>query len=188
MGTGKSHIAGLLAPRICAEIFSSDRLRKEMAGIPLDERAREGYNEGIYSPAFSNAVYLELLNRAGAALAEGRSVIVDASFQRESDRTLFQRLAEISGALFAIVETQCDEETIRQRLKERSRHRTAISDGRWEIFPLQKREFDPPTDEALLLTLDTATSDDLLLAELSHFFGAHHGTKAHFGPSYKASA
>jgi predicted kinase len=159
-----------------------------MAGIPLDERAREGYNKGIYSPAFSNAVYLELLNRAGAALAEGRSVIVDASFQRRSDRTLFQRLAETAGALFAVVETCCDEEIVRQRLKERSRHRAAISDGRWEIFPLQKQEFESPGDEGPLLKLDTTRSADLLLTELSHFFGADYGTTPHFGPSFKASA
>jgi hypothetical protein len=189
MGTGKSYVAVMLAPRIAALVLSSDRTRKEMAGIPLDERSQDGYNEGIYSPAFSNAVYLELLARARDELRSGCSVIVDASFQRRSDRELFQHLAKAAGVSFAIVETRCDEEIVRQRLKERSRQRHSVSDGRWEIFPRQKDSFDAFTEHEIpILTLDTNQSREKLLGELLRFFGGDHAAIPISGSPCQATA
>jgi hypothetical protein len=189
MGTGKSFVAEMLAPHIAAVILSSDRTRKEMAGIPLDQRSSAGYREGIYSPAYSNAVYLELLTRAGAELQSGCSVIVDASFQRHSDRELFQRLADSCGADFTVVETRCDEETVRSRLKERSRHRGPISDGRWEIFPQQKRDFEPLRDDTPhSIAIDTSLSREVLLGNLLRFFGADHAAFTGTGSPRQASA
>lgn len=189
MGTGKSFVAGLLAPRIAAVVLSSDKTRKEMAGIPLDQRSQGGYQQGIYTPAFSSAVYLELLARAGNELRSGCSVIVDASFQRQSDRQLFQQLAESVGAEFAVVATRSDEETVRHRLKERSRQRSALSDGRWEIFPLQKQDFAPLDETAApTLVLDTTMGRESLLAALLNFFGADHASRHLTDPPRQASA
>jgi hypothetical protein len=189
MGSGKSYVAGLLAPRIAAVVLSSDRVRKEMAGIPLDQHAHADYREGIYSPAFSNAVYLELLARTGTELRTGCSVIVDASFQRQDDRELFKRLADSCGADFCMVATRCDEETTRHRLKERSRQRHAVSDGRWEIFPLQKQDFEPiDMEQSRTLTLDTSRSREELLSELLSFFGADHAAIHRNEPPRQASA
>lgn len=53
-GSGKSTLSGALADRLGVTLLSSDRLRKELAGIPAEESAAAGYGEGLYTPEWTN--------------------------------------------------------------------------------------------------------------------------------------
>lgn len=44
------------------------------------------YRAGLYTPEMTERVYRELLDRAGSSLSRGESVVLDASWTRESDR------------------------------------------------------------------------------------------------------
>ncbi len=68
-----------------------------------------------------------------------------------------QELAHRHGAAFGIIEVTCPEATALQRLERRLGESTP-SDGRWEIYLDQKRDFDPVTPEhhTSLLTVDTS--------------------------------
>ncbi|MBO0821568.1 MAG: AAA family ATPase [Nocardiopsaceae bacterium] len=90
-GTGKSTLAGAIADRLGFTVLSSDRIRKELAGLPPKAEAGAPYGKGIYSPENTERTYAELLRRATVLLAQGESVVADASFtsawQREAAAT-----------------------------------------------------------------------------------------------------
>lgn len=94
-GSGKSTLSGALADRLGVTLLSSDRLRKELAGVPVDRPAPAPYGEGLYTPEWSDNTYATLLERASALLARGESVVLDASWsdgrQREAARLVAER-------------------------------------------------------------------------------------------------
>jgi len=92
-GSGKSTMAGLLADELGAVLLSSDRIRKELAGIDPRRHANAGYRHGIYTPAHTAHTYGELLRRAGELLALGESVVLDASWTDAAMRDDARRLA-----------------------------------------------------------------------------------------------
>lgn len=93
-GVGKSTLASALAPAIEAEWIQSDAVRKDLAGLPAAPLATPpGLDEGLYAPEGSERVYAEMLRRAGAALAGGRSVVADASWAAAADRAAARRVA-----------------------------------------------------------------------------------------------
>ena len=85
-GTGKSSLAGALADQLGFSLLSSDRIRKELAGLPAEASASAPYAEGIYCPEWTERTYAELLHRATVLLAHGESVVADASFTSASHR------------------------------------------------------------------------------------------------------
>jgi predicted kinase len=61
-------------------VLNSDRIRKELAGLPAETSARARYGSGIYTAEWTERTYRELQRRAAVLLAHGESVIADASF------------------------------------------------------------------------------------------------------------
>ncbi|MFF5343471.1 AAA family ATPase [Streptomyces althioticus] len=97
-GSGKSTLAGALADRLGVTLLSSDRLRKELAGIPADRSAAAGYGEGIYTPEWTAKTYAVLLDRATALLSAGESVVLDATWSDAAQREAAHRVAERAHA------------------------------------------------------------------------------------------
>jgi len=156
-GTGKSTLAAELAYDLGVATLSSDRVRKELAGIAPDTRVPVAYGEGIYSAAASEATYRELLARADAVLGAGASVLVDASFRRKCDRVLFHALAKRHGVPMFVVRTTCPEDLIEQRLGHRAERPGEVSDGRWDLFHRQQAEFEMPgPNEGIPIDVDTS--------------------------------
>jgi AAA domain len=48
-GSGKSALAGTVAGRLGFTVLNSDRIRKELAGLPAEASARAPYGSGIYT-------------------------------------------------------------------------------------------------------------------------------------------
>lgn len=163
-GSGKSHVASALASHLAMELLSSDVVRRELAHLPPGRRYADEFNKGLYAPSNSEATYSELLRRSENILRGGRGVIVDATFRRKRDRLLFANLAARLKVPIYILHTRCPEDLVKRRLEERSRDPAAVSDGRWEVYVLQKEEFEPPeTAEGNLITLDTSKAlDDII--------------------------
>jgi aminoglycoside phosphotransferase family enzyme/predicted kinase len=104
-GTGKSTLAGELADRVGAVLLSSDRIRKELAGIDPTTSAAAEFGAGLYRPGCTDSVYHELLHRAAALLARGESVVLDASWTARSHR---EAAADLAGRAHAeLVELEC---------------------------------------------------------------------------------
>ena len=169
MGSGKSTLARELSRELGLKYLGSDPLRKSLAGRVPSRHGAEGYDEGIYTPAFTRATYQALLEGARGELSAGRGVVVDATFRRACDRAQFRALAERLGVPFFLVRTVCDASVLRERLELRSAHPGELSDGRPELLPRQLAEFEAPEPgEALEVdsTLPLAEEVDLVLRKL----------------------
>lgn len=156
MGTGKTAVAKSLGEAIGAGVVRSDVVRKRLAGISPDEHRYDNYRKGIYTKEFSEKTYAELHREALECLDAGRPVILDASYSSRAERERAASIAREKGARFFIVECLCDEETVKSRLTGRMGEKEA-SDGRWELYKLQKSNFEEVTDnEGRLIRIDTA--------------------------------
>ena len=147
VGTGKSTLAKALAARLGLVVISSDVTRKQLADVPLTEHRFDDFYGGIYSAEFSRKTYDKMFSGAGEILAEGGSVVLDASFIRGGERLKAKRLAEEKGADFFIIECTLDEANIKKRLEGRLEG-GSVSDGRWEIYQPQQEAFEPVVEAA----------------------------------------
>ncbi|MBT0662753.1 AAA family ATPase [Geobacter pelophilus] len=142
IGSGKSTLAAHLGRELGVEHLSSDRLRKELfsSGMPAEDE----YGRGIYSDEADATTYSELLQRAVAILANGESVIVDATFRRVGDRQRFRQGAEEAGVAVCLLMTDTSEQVIIQRLAARKAVPDRFSDGRPELYRAMCDSFDWP--------------------------------------------
>jgi hypothetical protein len=168
MGAGKSVLSRAIAPRLGAEILRTDVIRKEMLGISPSEHRLVDFGEGIYSDDISKKVYEQALEEALKILAEGRSVIIDASHKKHAQRAKAFDAAGKVHADFYVVECVCAEEIIKQRLEVRASDSKEPSDGRWEIFHAQKDNFEPITElpEGHHIAVNTAAPPEECLQRL----------------------
>jgi uncharacterized protein len=149
MGSGKTSLAKALAAETGWPMFSSDEIRKTIQGISITARQREPFGRGIYSEGMSKKTYLVMREQAEKILKQNRSVILDGSYKRQGERLALLKLARKNRARILFVECQAPFKIIRQRLDQRGREAQAVSDGRWELFNLQRRDFDPVIDPVL---------------------------------------
>ncbi|MBU0482029.1 MAG: AAA family ATPase [Proteobacteria bacterium] len=168
IATGKSTLAEAWAKRHHLAHYNSDRLRKELAGLPPTTREVEAPGQGIYSRDFTLRTYNELLDRARNEIAAGNSVILDASYQQKSERDRVRMLAADHGTRICFVYCICPEDVVKERLVKRSRDQEAVSDGRWEIYQAQKERFATPDElpDDILIKIYTDQPIDALLDHL----------------------
>ena len=148
MGMGKSTLARALCREPGMVSISSDVVRKGLAGLDPGERRYEGFGQGRYDDAHTARTYDALLGPARSLLAQGQSVVLDASFKTAAQRLPALALAQELGAAFFVVECRLAEALLRERLQSReaadaSVPRKDASDGRLELLPTQKADFDP---------------------------------------------
>jgi uncharacterized protein len=118
-GTGKSTVSEYLADRFRLVLLSSDRMRKELAGLDPSAAAGSEYRTGLYTPEMTERVYRELLDRAGSSLSRGESVILDASWTRESDRRRARDLAAATTSDLVALECVASAAVTAERLRTR---------------------------------------------------------------------
>ena len=133
-GSGKSTLASQLAPRFTSPAgalhLRSDLERKALMGV--EETFRLPAES--YTAESAALVYERLLARAGAALAAGHSVIVDAVFARPEERQRIQQIAADHGADFHGIWLEAPAGILRQRVAER---RGDASDATPEVVERQ---------------------------------------------------
>ncbi len=149
-GCGKSSLAEELAFQLGFCHIQADQVRKRLAGVAVTARGAP-----IYTPAWNRATYSRLAELAGRELSVGRSVLVDATFQRRSDRRKCAALALQYGVRLVILVVAAPAQLIRERLERRSREGGSVSDGTWQVYQRQIASFEPPQpDEGLLVSVD----------------------------------
>lgn len=93
-GTGKSTISAMLADTLGAVLLSTDTVRREVSPDPPR-----------YDDASKLAVYRALLVRAERALANGETVVADATWQTEELRCLARECADATSS--TLLEFEC---------------------------------------------------------------------------------
>jgi hypothetical protein len=146
VGVGKSSVATRLSEDLGWQRVSSDRLRKEMAELPLDQRPPEAIREQLYSQEMTEQVYQQLVDTASRAVENDQHVILDATFSRASHRQKLIDLLDETGADGMFLELTASEKTLKKRLKDRRHQRSVVSDARLEEFDRLLESYDPPAE------------------------------------------
>jgi len=145
MGSGKSSVAEGLAGRLDLSILSSDRVRKELAGIDPGESQKVPFDSGIYSQEMTQRTYDKMNTTAAGILKTGGSVILDATFIDPVRRKASVNTSRKTGARPIFLYLEADGTTLRARLRKRVKERS-ISDGREEILDDQLKAFITPDE------------------------------------------
>ena len=146
IGTGKSTLAKHLGDTLGIDVFSSDRIRKEMAGLPLNKRPASEIRQEIYSADMSRKTYQTLTELSITSFKKGKSVILDATFsQRTGRRELIDQL-ETLGADYLFIEAHAPDDIVKARLQDRENDKETVSDARLEDFEMLTEKYEAPTE------------------------------------------
>lgn len=175
-GSGKSTLAQSLGRELCWQVFSSDRIRKELAGVPLHERGGDRERRRLYSKTMTDRTYGALVRCALEEVRMHRGVVLDATFASRHRRSALRKTLDRARVDYSFVETQTATATLRQRLAARAHAADEISDARLDDFPLLERLYEPPTEIAPrhFLAVKTARSGDAtVIATLKNLAQRH---------------
>ena len=145
IASGKSTLAHALGCELGCKVISSDRVRKELAGVPLYQRDEKSAHR-LYSEAMTKETYRTLFHCAASQLDRDASVILDATFGRRQHRDELSRLLDSRGATYRFIEAQAHDEILKQRLEQREGATHEISDARLENFETLTRSYEAPLE------------------------------------------
>ena len=158
IASGKSTLAHALGAELGWEVYSSDYVRKKMAGFPLYERSSASARKRLYSAAMTGKTYDRLLATAEAQVQKGHSVILDATFARREHRELLAERFRKRGITWRLLEAQASNAAVKQRLRVREAKPDEVSDARLEDFDTLTRLYQPPTELPAALRVTVHTS------------------------------
>lgn len=152
-GVGKTTVAERIADHVDGRVRRTDVIRKEL------------FDDPEYTDAETEAVYAELLSRAGEDVAGGDAVVLDATFADDRFRAEAREAAAAAGAAFDLVEVVCDEAVVERRIERRD----GISDADFEIHRHFKELFDEV--EADRVVVDNSGTEAETFAQVDAAFG-----------------
>jgi uncharacterized protein len=158
-GTGKSTLAGQLADELGAVLLSSDRVRKELAGIDPLAHAAAPYRGGIYATEHTARTYDELLRRAEQLLGRGESVVLDASWTQPAARKQAQTVAKRTHSQLVPLRCDAPAELAERRIRSRT---GSMSDADAAIAAAMAADTTPWPDAT---TIDTTGEPAAALAQ-----------------------
>mgnify|MGYP005838543711 CR=1 FL=1 len=144
IASGKSTLAQAFARRSGFAAYNSDVVRKELAGMQSRERGGAGFGDGIYTSAFSRRTYDRLLELAAVELHQGRSVILDASYDKEAERCRVVEFCRSHDLDYLFILCSASEKETHRRLARRAQDPAAVSDATQAIYQRQKELFQYP--------------------------------------------
>ncbi|MDQ3118409.1 MAG: AAA family ATPase, partial [Verrucomicrobiota bacterium] len=157
IGTGKSTVAKQLASELDWPVFSSDVIRKTLAGVPLTARTASDSRAEIYSEDTSKQTYNKLLEQGLAALVMHSGVVLDATFSSRAKRDLLRAECAKAHVPLQVIELVSDTAVIAKRLKAREGSATEVSDARLEDLEKLSGAYERPSELAPDL-IEVATS------------------------------
>ena len=148
---GKSHVALRLVEALGAIRLRSDLERKRLYGEPT-ERHDVAVNAGIYSAEATEATYERLHSLAEAALNAGFSVVIDATYLKQSQRQAAWQVAESTGVPFIILACEAPDAVIEQWLTQRQAEGGDPSDATMAVVKAQQASREPLSESEQLLS------------------------------------
>lgn len=137
-GTGKSTLSRGLAQAANFAVIRSDEVRKELAGVPVTEKAT-----GYYTPEWTGRTYVECLVRAMEVAEDCGRVIVDASFWRTIDRLELFLLAQRTGVPVVFFVCRIDPALARERIRARRGDASDADERVYDELAAQWQQDDP---------------------------------------------
>lgn len=145
-GVGKTTAARAIAAPFEALVLRSDVRRKRLAGLAPGAHAPAPFGEGIYAPELTERTYRALHEGAAAALREGRTTVVDATFGSVEQRAPFAELARSLGAALLVARVTVPEDVAVARLADRAGDPRDASDADVAVYRGLAERFEPPDE------------------------------------------
>lgn len=146
IGTGKTTLARALSSEFDWPVFSSDMIRKTLAGLPLKERTAPELRDRIYSDSLTKQTYAELVEQGLADAATHGGAVLDATFSSRVTRDFLRQQSAETNTRLQIVELVADDAQIATRLKLREKSTEEISDARLEDFEKLSAAYERPSE------------------------------------------
>ena len=134
VGTGKSSVARRLARELDWPVFSSDEIRKQLAGVLLTQRTASDLRADVYSEEMTERTYAHLVRAGLAAVTIDSGAIIDATFSRRAHRDFVRDECGKVGVRLQMIELDASDEEIAHRLRQRDADSYEVSDARIEDF------------------------------------------------------
>lgn len=169
VGTGKSSVAQMIGESLGAEVFSSDRTRKEIAGIAPHMRADAAARAELYRAAMTDRTYETIIRRAIQVAQANGTAVLDATFGRPEHREVLRTELAAAGIRQRCLELQASDEEIIARLRRREESATEISDARLEDFEILSAAYnaaDPVEDGSRVIVESGSSVASTALAAL----------------------
>jgi aminoglycoside phosphotransferase family enzyme/predicted kinase len=159
VASGKSTIARTLGDRTGYQVFNSDVIRKQLAGIALTTHSTAEYGKGLYGDDFTSFTYNTLLKESEGCLRLGKGVIVDATFKNPAYRRQFMDMAARLRLPVLFVECRASEGEILERLKRRQQRPGEVSDATVSVYLRLREEFVPLSEvpDSISIVVDTGS-------------------------------
>lgn len=157
VGSGKSAFARLAAAWLGVEARSSDRIRKELSGLPVLQPTPEELKPDVYNEDMSEQTYATMIEQAIADAHAHGIAILDATFSSARRREDVKRRFAEEGIELIFVEVHAPTAVRRRRL-ERRQFRPNQSDARLEDLPFLDSRYSPPDElsEEQLIRVDSS--------------------------------
>ncbi len=170
-GSGKSVISRSLFPD--GVVISSDAVRKDMLGIPAGEHVYVEYGTAIYDSDMTGRTYRAMTERATAAAAEGKRVVVDATFLTAGQRQGFYSACIEARLNPFFVYCFADEQVLRDRVVARMTEGTDVSDAHIAVLERQLAHVEEPVELPFfrVMRLDTDQEPAVIRKALTSFLG-----------------
>jgi aminoglycoside phosphotransferase family enzyme/predicted kinase len=170
VGSGKSTVAEALAEQLDGVVISSDRVRKQLAGLPPTNRVHALPDQGLYAPDAVERTYAALFECARPIVTSGRVAILDATFSRRRHRAMAADLAAELGVDWRLIEVRCSPEIVRERLARRVADAASTSDAGPEFYDRSVARFEPIAESECALVVRTDVDDwrEALRAGIRH--------------------
>jgi hypothetical protein len=149
-GTGKSTLAAGLAAETGWQLIRSDEIRRHQSEGP-----------DRYAPESRAAVYEELFSAAREQLANGESVILDASWISAEERGLAAQVAEDTESELLSICCVCDDSIGADRIKERLARGDDISEATVAVRDVMETGMDVWPSAIVIDTSHTPASVNL---------------------------
>ncbi len=162
VGTGKTAVAKQFGNELDLPVFSSDEIRKTLAGIPLTERTAAERRDDVYSEQMTEQTYKELLAKGLTTLKTHGGVVLDATFSSQANRELLRQECAKAEVYLQVIELDANTGKIERRLRARDQSVSEISDARLEDFEKLNSAYEPPSELVpglIRISTDNAVSD-----------------------------
>lgn len=171
-GSGKSWLAEELAESSGAFCLRSDIERKRLFGLdPLDDSGT--IPGGIYTAEAGRRTFDRLRDLARGLLADGHTVIIDATFLQRRHRQPFIDLARDMAVEWRILSLQADPDLLRRHIIERAARADDASEATLDVLEAQLASQEPLSQEesAHAIFFDQASRADwpARIAQLSAY-------------------
>jgi predicted kinase len=156
-GSGKSTIAEGLSRALSLPVFSVDPIEAAM------------WRGGLPKPSTGIAAYDVAVTLADEHLRLGHSVIIDAVNPVEAPRAAWRDLAAKYRTDLKIIECACADEAVhRRRIEARVRNIDGMPEVTWARVLQRRDEYQPWTDERLILDTSIGAPEKLIAAALNY--------------------